>query len=111
MLRTGPSPGTLRAGSSHACNICGREFNRLDNLRKHELIHTGQKPYSCPHCPYRAVLKGNVTKHIQARHAEFLPPPDVAAAAAAGTDWTKHGWNNFIDVTSIPSDNGSKEFS
>lgn len=58
----------------YPCNICGKPFNRAYNLKKHLLIHTGERPYGCMFCPYRAALKGNVTKHMQARHPDCIPP-------------------------------------
>lgn len=67
------------ANQYHPCSVCGRLFNRAYNLKKHLLTHTGEKPFTCMFCPYRAALKGNVTKHMQARHLDRLAPPPHAA--------------------------------
>ena len=32
------------------CSICGRGFARSDHVRTHERTHTGEKPYQCKYC-------------------------------------------------------------
>ncbi len=34
-------------GKQHACCLCGRSFAKRSKLRRHELTHTGKKPYIC----------------------------------------------------------------
>ncbi|XP_066964663.1 longitudinals lacking protein, isoforms H/M/V-like isoform X9 [Macrobrachium rosenbergii] len=77
LLTTGASGSGVGVACSQIfpCNICGKPFNRAYNLKNHLLVHTGEKPFTCMFCPYRAALKGNVTKHMQARHLDLLPQP------------------------------------
>ncbi|XP_061664863.1 zinc finger protein 16-like [Syngnathoides biaculeatus] len=37
----------------YECGDCGRHFNYLGNLRQHQRIHTGEKPFVCPDCGER----------------------------------------------------------
>ena len=55
-----------RAGST--CHICGKWFLLPKDLRRHVRIHTGEKPFKCPVCPYRAAVKGNVKQHVLNTH-------------------------------------------
>ena len=41
----------------------------------HQLVHTGQKDFACPHCSYVTGLKANLRKHCKARHDVVYPVP------------------------------------
>ncbi|KAK7072925.1 hypothetical protein SK128_004436 [Halocaridina rubra] len=57
------------AGSNrYACEWCGRTFDRVSNLKRHMLLHSGIKPFKCLYCSYRATQKANVVQHVASRH-------------------------------------------
>lgn len=69
------------------CPVCGRCItgkNCRQNLRHHLLIHTGAKPFSCPHCPHRANYKPNLLKHIRSVHGPKLNNPVGMSISNAG---------------------------
>ncbi|XP_018023157.1 longitudinals lacking protein, isoforms F/I/K/T isoform X29 [Hyalella azteca] len=52
----------------YACPVCGREFADKKDFRRHYMIHTGEKPHSCPYCPYSARQKSSLKSHLAAKH-------------------------------------------
>lgn len=32
------------------CSVCSRQFSRLEHLKRHALIHQGDKPFKCDQC-------------------------------------------------------------
>lgn len=43
----------IKIEGGYECGDCGRHFNYLGNLRQHQRIHTGEKPFICPECGER----------------------------------------------------------
>ena len=48
---------------------CGRTFTEHSSLRKHKLIHTGEKPYVCEICGKTFSQSGSRNAH-QKRHTD-----------------------------------------
>jgi hypothetical protein len=43
--------------SSLQCNVCFQQLSRMDALRRHLKIHSGEKPYTCRHCGWAFTQK------------------------------------------------------
>ncbi|KAK7054575.1 hypothetical protein SK128_011935 [Halocaridina rubra] len=54
----------------HSCRYCGKHCETPSQLAIHIRAHTGERPYSCPYCDYRATQKHHVKSHLQRRHKD-----------------------------------------
>ena len=55
-------------GSLYVCSYCQKVFDHKNNFTKHERTHTGEKPYFCPFCPYKAARNDCLKAHINNKH-------------------------------------------
>ncbi|CBY37396.1 unnamed protein product, partial [Oikopleura dioica] len=49
------------------CEKCSKVFNEHAKLKRHQLVHTGERPFKCPfaHCQRRFSLDFNLTTHMR----------------------------------------------
>ncbi|XP_036437043.1 PR domain zinc finger protein 1 [Colossoma macropomum] len=56
----------------YKCLTCRKDFTQLAHLQKHRLVHTGEKPYKCSSCSRRFSSSSNLKTHLR-RHICFQP--------------------------------------
>nr|XP_027207199.1 zinc finger X-chromosomal protein-like [Penaeus vannamei] len=57
---------------SYTCPYCGKGFHYKTDIVRHQRVHTGEKPFKCPHCPYCSTQKGNLRSHMAKIHKSSL---------------------------------------
>ncbi|KAJ6218535.1 hypothetical protein RDWZM_009692 [Blomia tropicalis] len=62
----------IKTKPEHVCTYygCGKVFRRPANLKDHERVHRGIKPYQCAYgsCTFASGRKENVIQHIRTNH-------------------------------------------
>ena len=77
---------TRTASLSHRCSFCPKVFVTPSKRKRHELIHTGMRPFSCELCERRFTqrcgLKSHSQLHARARALAFAAGREKPSGAA-----------------------------
>lgn len=65
-----PRPNPYR--HKFVCYACSYSTYLYGNIKKHVYVHLGEKPFACPLCDYRAVVKQSLLLHTASKHRELL---------------------------------------
>lgn len=56
--------------SVFVCHLCNKVLSNKNNLKMHYRVHTGERPYKCKFCNYRATKAFNLKSHIMRKHVK-----------------------------------------
>ncbi|XP_044597066.1 zinc finger protein 28-like isoform X2 [Cotesia glomerata] len=68
------------ATSKHKCSTCERVFPRSQELKKHILVHTHEKPYCCDICGKKFRTSGCVSRHKRIHTTEKIHKCNICGA-------------------------------
>ena len=55
---------------NYQCKICKKIFKDNSKLRRHQLVHTGERPFKCPYCEGCFSVDFNLKTHIRVHTGE-----------------------------------------
>lgn len=100
----------------HKCSDCLKTFKTATQMKVHQRVHTGEKPFLCPTelCNYRSTTRGNMKLHLNSKHK--LTPATVKSlmealeASDAGADPLifEESFGNETNKQTLPRETGTE---
>ncbi|MCL4140548.1 UNVERIFIED_CONTAM: hypothetical protein GTU68_034346, partial [Idotea baltica] len=57
------------------CALCPLRFALKSDYKRHLLVHTGEKPFSCPHCHAKFRQESHLRRHLARQNRCYEPGP------------------------------------
>ncbi|KAK7064965.1 C2H2 conidiation transcriptional factor [Favolaschia claudopus] len=83
--------GFMSREKKHGCTMCHKRFDRPSTLKKHLLVHTGEKAFQCTICERRFGVMSNLNRHIRRCQLRRVHTHGSAASAPPSENTTTGG--------------------
>ncbi|OMJ75694.1 hypothetical protein SteCoe_25101 [Stentor coeruleus] len=71
-----------------SCTVCNKNFKEKHKLRRHMMVHTGEKPFPCSFCGKSFALEYNLKTHMRVHTGE---KPYKCEYQSCGKTFTQSG--------------------
>lgn len=95
--------GFLSREKKHGCTMCHKRFDRPSTLKKHLLVHTGEKAFQCTICARRFGVMSNLNRHIRRCALREVHAHGSSAAAASA-----HALSNAASASGTTSQSAAE---
>ena len=63
----------VRIGAGQfGCPICSKFMKNQRDMKRHIMVHTGEKPFTCNYCDFACNFQGSLNRHIKNRHTNVI---------------------------------------
>lgn len=82
--------------AAYLCAECGKGFKNKCTLKKHAIVHTGQKPFACSECPKSFARKGALSVHMTIHREEKHVCLICGTIMKSFTSLRTHLWSTYL---------------
>ncbi|XP_050694211.1 broad-complex core protein isoforms 1/2/3/4/5-like isoform X2 [Eriocheir sinensis] len=66
------------------CAFCGKGFLHNSTYQRHVVTHTGERPFTCSHCPYATTRKYHLKIHLLKNHRALISTTEAGGGEGGG---------------------------
>ena len=88
---------------------CGKKFNCAAHVKRHEVTHTGAKPFSCNYCKKSFATKWNRDSHEKKIHNQATKSAVDQALKSTNNEYSTGDKRSIEDESSIKNKDSTED--